>query len=337
MLGRSRLVSACAVGLGVFATVGPAAAQSSDDASRSAARSLGYEGIELLQDGNVKGAVDRLERAYQVLKVPTIGLWSARALVASGKLVEASERYLEISRLVLQGDASVQEAAKADAAKEQEQLATRIPALVIKLEGPARQNTRVLLDGVEVPRALLEVKRPVNPGKHQVRAGDATREVSLREGQTLEVSLTPKSGDAAASAPTPAAPATINPPEPDKAASASAQPDSSAKPGSKQRLAGWISIGVGGAGLLVGGITAGLAVSKKSSIEGDCPDNACYPSAHGEADSYNSLRTISTAGFIVAAVGGAAGVTLLLTAPRSNRAGLELRTSVGSVQLKGSF
>ena len=161
----------------------------------------------------------------------------------------------------------------------------------------------ILLDGVVVPRALLEVKRPVNPGKHQISAGDVTREVSLREGQTLEVSLTPKVSGSPAAPSTPATEAAINPPDPDRRAAPEPR-DSGAQPGSKQRLAGWIAIGVGGAGLVIGGVSAGLAVSKKSSISDDCPDDACFPNAHGEADSYNSLRTVSTVGFIVAAVGG---------------------------------
>ena len=263
-----------------------------------------------------------------------IGLWSARALVASGKLVEGSERYLEISRLVLQGDAKVQQAAQADAVKEHEQLVPRIPSIIIQLEGPASQSARVLLDGVEVPKALIGVKRPVNPGKHRVQAGTATREVTLREGQSLEVSLNPST----ASNPTVAPPTGTEPTPPEPASSAATTTaDTTAKPGSKQRVAAWVSLGVGGAGLLASGITAGLAASKKDSLSADCPDNACFPNAHDDADSYNSLRTISTVGFIVGAVGAAAGVTLLLTAPRNDQARLELQTGIASLRLKGSF
>ena len=56
--------------------VAPAAAQ--DDASRSAARRMATTGVEAYQRDDYATAVDKLERAYQVLRVPSIGLWLAQ-------------------------------------------------------------------------------------------------------------------------------------------------------------------------------------------------------------------------------------------------------------------
>src|SRR5688572_33485949 len=89
----------------------PTLAQEVDDAARAAARKLGYAGIEAYQASDYKGALEKLDRAYQVLRAPSLGLWSARALLANGKLVEASERYLEVTRLGVTGEKSVQEQA----------------------------------------------------------------------------------------------------------------------------------------------------------------------------------------------------------------------------------
>src|SRR5262245_36361776 len=101
-----RLSIACSI-LGLTLTAG-VAAQSVDQASLASARTLGYEGVERFQKGDYPGAVERLERAYEVVKVPSLGLWSARALVKVGRLVEASERYLEVTRLeVVSGEKAV--------------------------------------------------------------------------------------------------------------------------------------------------------------------------------------------------------------------------------------
>jgi hypothetical protein len=72
-----------------------------------------------------------------------------------------------------------------------------------------------------------------------------------------------------------------------------------------------VAVGVGGAGILVGGITGFLAMDKRSTL--DCPDDSCTADKQDDVDSYNSLRTISTIGFIGGAVIAATGGVLLLT------------------------
>src|SRR5436189_5578570 len=101
----------------------PSSASAQTEATRAAARTLGTEGVEALQAGRDTEAVDKLERAFTVVRAASIGLWLSRALVKAGKWVEAMERYLEVSRLdVNSGDVRVQQQAQADAAKELEQL-----------------------------------------------------------------------------------------------------------------------------------------------------------------------------------------------------------------------
>jgi Tfp pilus assembly protein PilF len=93
---RGRALIPCL--LGVLSLAGTALAEV-DDATRASARQLGYAGVEEFQGGQYESARAKLEKAYRVLKAPSLGLWSARALEKLGKLVEASERYLEVTRL----------------------------------------------------------------------------------------------------------------------------------------------------------------------------------------------------------------------------------------------
>jgi len=80
-----------------------------------------------------------------------------------------------------------------------------------------------------------------------------------------------------------------------------------------------VSLGVGGAGLVVGAVTGVMVFSKKAQLDkGDCVGSVCGPTERSNVDTYMTLRTVSTAGLVVGAVGVAAGVTLLLTAPKSN-------------------
>ena len=68
-----------------------------------------------------------------------------------------------------------------------------------------------------------------------------------------------------------------------------------------------------------------------------CVDDHCYPEQASDVDAVNSLRTLSTTGFIAGGVIGAAGVTLLLTSPRDTGVTTALRVGVQSASLAGSF
>ena len=109
---------------------GRAEAQQVDDRARGAARTLAEDGVTALQNGDATSAVDKLERAYQIIRLPTVGLWSARALVKSGRLVSAAERYVEVTRWSGGTADPKQEQAKGDAARERDELLPRIPSAI---------------------------------------------------------------------------------------------------------------------------------------------------------------------------------------------------------------
>jgi hypothetical protein len=98
MYCRSRAV--LVLGLAALALTHTAvAADDEDAATRSSARKVAMVGVAALQQGNADVAAEKLEKAFQILRVPSVGLWLARALRKRGQLVEASEHYLEASRL----------------------------------------------------------------------------------------------------------------------------------------------------------------------------------------------------------------------------------------------
>lgn len=327
-------------GLSVAAGLGtaPAArAESVDAATRASARKLALDGIAELQRGNAERASEKLEKAYQLMRVPSVGLWSARAFAKRGLLVEASERYRETTRLSAQpGENAVQSQARKDAQTEFDALTPRIPSLVVAVDGLSGVEPQLTLDGAELPAALLGEERPVNPGEHRVRAeaqGEAQQEVvTLTEAQsrrvTLHFKIQPKP---AASSPPPSAP---QPHAVDVTSSAVDSP----------RVLPYLALGVGGAALIVGSVSGALALEQKRTIDrsDDCQQNRCLPSMQHDVNRLQTLRTLSTVGFIGAGVFIAGGVTLWLTSAKPSQSALgrpRLRYGLGpaSANISGEF
>jgi hypothetical protein len=85
----------------------------------------------------------------------------------------------------------------------------------------------------------------------------------------------------------------------------------------KSHTLAYVALGVGGAGLVVGGVTGFLALGKKGDLKG-CESTKCPSSQQDTLDSAKSMATISTVGFTVGFVGVGLGVVLLLTGNSSS-------------------
>lgn len=325
----------------VTAWCGPAlAGNTQQDAERSAARRVGYEGVQAYESGDIGTAVDKLGRAFQLVRMPTVGLWYARALAKSGKLVEASERYAEVARLeVTEGKVKEQKQAQADAANELEALKPRIPNVTLSVAGAA-QGCEVILDGNVVPMSMLDIAAPINPGAHHVQAkqgGEVVeRDFTVGEGETKAMTLTLKSTKLAALEPTKAPRAEARSHSSDDGSSSKSKSNAST-----QGTIGWVTLGVGAAATVVGTVAGILVLSKRSQL--DSSDNcdksraACDTVEHDRINSYNQMRTVSTIGFIGGAVGLAVGTTLLITRPKPKEPGMSAWLGIGSVGITGSF
>lgn len=313
-----RLGTALAVAALLGAAGSPAAAQTAppqgsapppgdgappiDEATRGSARELGEQGNALFAAGDFAGALDKFERANALVPVPTLGVRIARSLVALGRLVEASERYLAVQRAGLPpSPLPVHERALEDARSERDALLPRIPSLVVTVSPP---GATVTIDGATLPPALVGEKRVVDPGRHVVEAqvGGATKrvEIEVAEGATLPIHVTV---DGASSGPSSAAP------RPGEAADETAA-------SSPWSTIGWTAVGVGGASTLVGVVTGLVAMGQRGDLEARCGDAlACPPSAHDDASSYNAMRTVSAITFFAGLGVAAAGATILVLDP----------------------
>lgn len=268
-----------------------AAAGQPRPADRATARALAYAGQRALDRKDYKVALDRFTRANNLVPAPTLALRIARAQVGLGRLVEAQETYRQILRTgVAPGSPAVFRQAVESARREGAALAPRLGWVTIRIRGPEAPD--VTLDGTRVPAAELGVRRAVDPGTHVVRVtarGYQPLESTFRigEGQRRSVGLTPTR-----------APATRR-----------------ADRGGWHETAGFTALGVGAAGLIVGGVAGVVAMSKHSQLDKACPGRTCPPDQRSELDSYRTAGTLSTVGFVVAGVGCGAGITLLLTRP----------------------
>lgn len=331
---RPQLIGALVTALGLsFASSAWAAPA---DADRAAARQLGYQGVEAYQAGDYATAQDKLQRAFDVVKVPTLGLWLARTLTKNGRWVEAAEVYREVSRLeVTEGKLEAQQEAQRAAASELDELVAKIPAIVIMIEGAQANQVVVEIDGVQVPAAVLGEARPMDPGRHRVVGKSGSQvyeqvvELGPSEQRKLRLAFKPESTKSAVKAT-------------DAAAAEPKDDAGTSTGGDTQRTLGWAALGVGAAGIVTGGVTGFLVLGKKRALEdnANCSGTTCAPPAHDDVDSYNRLRTISTVSFIVGGAAAALGTTLLLTSHGSEGdAGTSVSAyvGVGHAGVTGSF
>ena len=320
-----------------LAAATPARGQQPPDDYRTTARVLAEEADGLFSKGDYAAALDRFERADALVHAPTVGLMAARCLVQLKRWVEASERYVTVTRMELPTTArEVHEQAQRDAEKENAALVPRIPRLVLKVTGggPA---LAVTLDGKPVPAALIGASQLVDPGSHHVvaRAGQEERavDVTLAEAERRELPI--ELPEVATPLPVPA-PVPLPPPVP-------ANPPPSEGP-SALAVAGWVGVALGGAGVAIGTGLGLAAVSKRSDLSADdkcTADLQCGPEFHDAADAYNALRVGTTPSLVIGGVLLATGITLVAVAPSGSdateRTSFDLRVAPGGLVAAGSF
>jgi hypothetical protein len=237
-------------------------------------------------------------------------LGHAKAQIGLGKLVAAHELFARIVREgAPAGSPPAFGKAVAEARKAMEAMEPRIPSVVITVKGHAAP--KVTVDGVPVPAAALGVNRPVDPGKHVVRAeaeGFAPTEVpfSVAEGKTAAVNVELK--------PAAAAPKAAPPPPPPRPEVPAPQP--AAKGGSTQKILGWSSLGIGGGALLMGAVTGGVALKKHGDLAAVCQGGHCT-GQDAAISSYHTMGTLSTVGFIAGGALAVTGVVLVVTSPKA--------------------
>lgn len=312
--------------LGIALSTQAARADEPEAGTRMAARELALSGAEAFDKQDFATALDRLQRAESLYKVPSIAVMVARCLARVGRVVEAVDKYEETLRMPL--DAAAPEAfqrAVADATAEVEAVRARVARLELHLAADAPQNAQILLDDKPVPPALIGVPTPVDPGPHRLAAHAPGRtpyslDVTLAEGarQAVEITLLPLESQK-------------------HAAVAPGSPRSNDE-ATGHRGPSLLSVALltgGGVSLAVGSVFGIAALGHKSKLDESCKPG-CPTNMSNDLDSYRLDRTLSYVGFGVGLAAAGAGTYFLLHQGASG-AQVGAQLFPGGAAVKGRF
>lgn len=311
----------------------------------SVAHALFEAGARARDAGDFKTACEKFLASQELDPAPGTTLNIADCKEQLGQLAQAWQQYTEAVERLPQSDPRA-----GYAASKAEELRLRLPR--VTLEWKANQAAgSVYIDETPLPPSAIGVALPVDPGQHTylVKAdGHADQEFSVdlaeAENQTIELFV----GTPLSQGSTVAKTETERSPIPSEAA-----PNNS--PGWTKSHWGWLSVGVGGAGLLAGGVTGILAIDQAKTVKDDCDTEANFCRTQAGKDAADAGRTLATASTIAFAMGGiftAVGVTLILVdsshktpkdinAARVDEPAFSLfvraQASCSSLNLKGTF
>lgn len=321
-----RAILFCTAGISlIFA---PSLAFAQTDLERAAAREAADAGRAQFEAGRYAEAVDSFSRAQQLVAAPPHLLFLARAQVKLGKLVEAHENYIKITRETLppkSPKAFVD--AQSAAERELEALEARIPSVTIAVQGAPAASVSVLMDGATLSAAMIGMPLPVDPGQHVFEARGPSAQsapvtITVSEGgkETVMLTLRPTAADAARPTQSSASPA---------GTTLSSDPlsngDTVHSSSSGLRVGSYVAFGVGAVGLGLG--TYFLVKSGNTRDSANKLFDACDPTrscALNNQESQiiakdhdaDSQRNIGVGALVVGGVGVATGVTLLILSSR---------------------
>lgn len=308
---------------------------------KETARRLLDEGDDLFKGQNYAGALEKYQAADDIMGVPTTASEVGKTLVKLGRLVEARDAYLRIVRYPRQEDepevfTDARKTADAKAAA----IAERVGTLTVQvtLSGERESDVALVIDGTPINAAAIGHGISVDPGSRRVKVTapgylPVEREVTIEEGgeATLEVDLDVD----------PDAAVVLPPPDP---GGGSGEPSTTMQEGASFPVFATVGFAVGGAGLILGAVTGGLALGEGSSLADACNDDKqCPRSTEADIDRANLLANLSNVGFAVGAAGAIFGVVALFTLDAGDEAaseqGLTLSPMVGptGMWLRGTF
>jgi hypothetical protein len=315
--------STFAAALVLLPVTGHARSADADLQTRTAARDLAVQGVDAFEAKDYATALDRFNRAAELISAPSIAIMQARSLVKLGRWIEALDRYSNVSSATVAADApDAFRRAQSDASEEAGELRANMPRLEIQSPPSRGEAARVAvkLDGRPVPAALLDVEQPVDPGLHTVQAeADGRvvfrRAVQLAATQRVNVLITPGSIEANASA-------------------SADEPAVSVVSPSSKRIWSYVAFGVGGLGFTVAAVSGSVALGKQSKLDDAC-NPTCPRSSADDLASFHSNRALAITGLVVGTVGVGVGVYLFLAGGEASQVAARLTPS--GAALVGTF
>jgi hypothetical protein len=309
---------------------------------QAVAQSLYDEARKLSAAGKWGDACPKLEESQRLDPTPVTEFYLADCYERAGRTASAWTTFLDLA-------AAEHKAGGAKAAERERVARGRATALEPKLsqliiDVPATTRVAGLVvkrDGEVVRDGQWGAQVAVDPGKHTIEAS-APGKTTWTSSQDVEGAGTRTTVRVEALADAPVAPA---PPSPAPEAPAPpAAPPIEQGSSSPLKTVGLIVGGVGVAGLAVGGIFGGVALSKNSQANsGHCGGslggaNQCDSTGVDLRSSAVSAGNISTIGFIAGGVLLAGGATLFLIAPSGHvQAAPAVGTNGGGVIVRGDF
>jgi hypothetical protein len=271
--------------------------------SRAAAQALFEDGVKLMEEGNCKAAVPKLEESYR--QDPAAGTQYKLAICyeRTGQFASAWVAWKEVA------DALDSVGQKEKARKAREFAENLLPKLAYLRVTVAPETARVegiviKRDGVEIGRGAWATSIPVDPGDHRVVAEAPGK-------KPWHKSLTIRVGGEPVEVLVPALEDTV-------------VPDAGL---SKQRVAAIVAGSIGVLGLGFGSGFGGAAIAQWEAVksgdycqrdkEGQLISNKCDPAGIGMGKTADTYATISNIGFVVGGAGVVAAGILWLTAKPS--------------------
>lgn len=240
-------------------------------------------------------AAELFNQAYALEPLPTVGYNRSKCLEKLGRLLEAEQVARELRARPAPADPDQNKIYEGTQGL-LDDLSSRIPTVTVVIAGlPAGKKAELKVDGAA---ASAEQVLRLDPGAHTISAraeglAPLDRSVTLKEREVFRLDLTFLT----------AAPVVVDSPPP---------------PQSSLRTIGLITGAAGLVGIGVGSALGAMAIQKNNeSNEGHCLGKVCDLTGQGlRADSI-AAGNGSTAAFVIGGAALAAGITMVLIAPRS--------------------
>ena len=304
MKRRSSILRAARAFVALAISVAASSASAQQDPKAAEAKKQFEAGMAAMNSGDLSRARELFNESLRLVTKANTVYNLADCEEKLGLFATAARHFDEALMLLPPGDDRAQTFLARIAS-----VTPKVPRLTLSLVEGAPAGTAVFLDGEEIKTQALGFARPVDGGSHEIVVKapgrlERTYRVDLGEGEKL--SLVVKPGD------TPGA-------------------------GAALRTTGFVSLGVGAASLVAGGVTGLFALRDRDALGSLCPDlSRCVIQGEPRAREGMTLATASTALFAVGGALAAAGAVMIVVGRPSN---VTVQASLGptGVGLSGQF
>jgi hypothetical protein len=307
----------------------PATLPSAAPSGKVVAEALFEEGRKLVADGKYSDACPKFADSQRLDPSASTLLNLASCYEKLGRSATAWATYKEAASVA---NAAGRAEYVAAAQRHADALTARLSRLTITVAG-SLEGIRVERDGVAIDSAEWGTPIPVDPGEHTVSASAPGHQswastVDMTQGSTQVTiavpPLEPLPGEPS-SPPPPLAPAAVEAPSAPGAPGAPSTPGAArSREGSSTSgvaVGGWV---IAGLGVAVAGVGAGFAIAAKRRYDASLDNcqtganrNLCYPQGVADRNDARTDGDIATWTIAGGAAALAAGVVMVLAAPRS--------------------